>query len=345
MNLRFAIILIVISTIGCHRNDTHVRLTRIQDIVTENPSAALDSLKRISRQNLSDADRHLYDLLTIKAQDKAFMPHTTDSLILDVVNYYESHSDKNLYPEALYYAGRVYHDLGDLPEALNYYYKALDYITSFDMRNSIKGNLLSQIAGVLNSMRLYDQTVPYLEEVIHIDSIRCDTINTIYDLEQLGSLYLHTEKYDSAEYKFTEAKDLAKRLSITDTIRHNMYLAAIKYRKDQNDSALMMIRPVIESIDSISRNVALSYGCYIYRKAMIPDTAFMYARELVSHGNRYNKLTGFQIILSDDMSIYLDVDSAKHYVGRYHRAIDEYLNKNGDNLALQQVSYITIRNI
>ena len=53
-----------------------------------------------------------YRLLTVKAADKAYITHTSDSLIRLVLDYYEQEGDRRLLPEAYYYAGRVYRDLG-----------------------------------------------------------------------------------------------------------------------------------------------------------------------------------------------------------------------------------------
>ena len=50
-----------------------------------------------------------YRLLTVKAADKAYITHTLIRLVLD---YYEQEGDRRLLPEAYYYAGRVYRDLG-----------------------------------------------------------------------------------------------------------------------------------------------------------------------------------------------------------------------------------------
>ena len=57
----------------------------------------------------------------IKAADKAYIAHASDTGILRVVDYYRAHPDSTLYAESLYYAGRVYSDLGDSPTALKYF--------------------------------------------------------------------------------------------------------------------------------------------------------------------------------------------------------------------------------
>ena len=82
----------------------------------------LDSLRPRMEQERKGV-RMYYDLLCIKAQDKAYMPHTSDSLIQAVLHYYEERADRRHLPEAYYYAGRVASDLGDAPQALDYFGK------------------------------------------------------------------------------------------------------------------------------------------------------------------------------------------------------------------------------
>lgn len=110
----------------CTGRTTDGRLVRIAAEVAVSPNEALTALDSIDPRALSDADRHFYDFLTIKARDKAYITHESDSLILSVVEYYSTQSKDTVYPEALYYGGRVYSDLGDYPTALDYFQKALD---------------------------------------------------------------------------------------------------------------------------------------------------------------------------------------------------------------------------
>ena len=60
----------------------------------------------------SEQVRMYYRLLTVKAADKAYVTHMSDSLIRLVLDYYEQEGDRRLLLEAYYYAGRVYRDLG-----------------------------------------------------------------------------------------------------------------------------------------------------------------------------------------------------------------------------------------
>ena len=116
------ILAICLLMVGCSETEHDTRLKEIAEIVSDSPQEALLSLDSIDCQTLSESDRHYYDLLTIKAKDKAYIDHTSDSLILDVISYYENNSPRSLYAEALYYGGRVYSDMGDAPTGQRTYH-------------------------------------------------------------------------------------------------------------------------------------------------------------------------------------------------------------------------------
>lgn len=114
--------------IGCSPREHDKRPTSIGAIIAESPeeaSALLDSIDSIARPTLAEADRYYLDFLRIKAQDKNYIRHSSDTTILKVIDYY-SDKDDELYFEALYYGGRVYADMGDTPTALQYFHQALD---------------------------------------------------------------------------------------------------------------------------------------------------------------------------------------------------------------------------
>lgn len=339
MNPNIIIILtFLLMILGCSENQHDNRLTRIAKTVSESPQNALSSLDSINYESLSDADKHLYDFLTIKSRDKAFIRHTSDSLILKVIEREEKSFNKKRYAETLYYGGRVYHDLGDLPTALNYYQNALDLLPPKRENLSLRAPILSQISGVLNSLRLYKQALPYVEEVIRLDSISKDSINLMYDTELLGSINLHAKNYEYAEVCFNKSKNIAKKSALSDTTRHNLYLAAIRYNNGQTNSALKLIRSTMPNIDSIDRNTALAYACDIYKKASIPDTALMYAYELIRSKNPHNRKTGYQVLLSDDLKDHIPTDSLIRYTCIYRDIMESYLNQNGNQAALIQNS-------
>jgi len=331
-----SILSIVLSCCAGHNPDS--RLTELEKLSDISPEEACDSLETIDRRKLSRADRHYLDFLMVKASDKAYVTHTSDSLILEVIDYESRHRGNGRYPEALYYGGRVYSDLGDYPSALRYYQNALDLLPATTENLRLRGNVLSQTGRLLNSLRLYKQAIQYMERVIELDSINGDTINLMYDIQLLGAIHLHAGNYDSAESKFRQARQLVDNISIPDVAMLDMYLAAVKHSKGQLDSALFYIRPAIRGINSLTRNTALTYAGFIYRDAGKPDSAYMYSKQLIESDNPSNCETGYQILLSPELKDLIPADSISVYLSRYKNLLDHFLNRNEVREALIQNS-------
>ena len=130
MTNRALILLILLLTFTCCKDKpSDLRLSRVESLSSKSPKEALDSLGAINYDLLSDADKHYYDFLSVKVADKAYITHSTDSLILNVIDFESKHQSNGRYPEALYYGGRVYSDLGDYPTSLYFFQKANDEVS------------------------------------------------------------------------------------------------------------------------------------------------------------------------------------------------------------------------
>ncbi|MDE6768580.1 MAG: tetratricopeptide repeat protein [Muribaculaceae bacterium] len=331
----FLCLIIGILIISCSERRHDRRLSEIAAIVSDHPEEALQRLDSIDASQLSTADRHFYDFLTIKGSDKAYIPHTSDSLILDVIEYYSTHN-KELHPEALYYGARVYSDLGDYPTALKYFQKALDHLPSDTKDIDLKCRILSQTGRLLNTLRLYQEAIPYVESTLELNRQQNDTINIIYELQLLGEIYLRAEIYDKAEKYFREALALGNNSPKEHNARTRMYLAQIKYKTGQLDSAVYLIRNTPIQVGSISRNTALAYASNIYLKAGILDTAYIYANQLIRSTDRGNKEIGYQVILSSDLFKRLSSDSISPYLSHYTALLNSYYKHHEAQLAINQ---------
>lgn len=235
-------LLLLLLAHGCSGTGHDSRLEDVAGIVADSPQKAMLRLDSIDPAKLSEHDRHYYDFLSIKARDKAYILHTSDSLILDVIGYYSSHRGSGLYPEVLYYGGRVNSDLGDYPTALRYFQDALDATPDDDVHLPLRGYIVSQMGGLLNQIRLYNQAIPYVEESIRIDTLTNDTFGLAHDLNLLGAIYMHQQEFDTADVYYKQAFDLSRHLRLKDQIIMKVYLAANQYCMGNNDSALSLIR-------------------------------------------------------------------------------------------------------
>lgn len=328
------IILVLTVLSGCHHADR--RLAAVDAVVGRSPLAALDSLAAIDRAALGEADRNYYDFLSVKSADKAYVVHTTDTVILRVIDYAAEHRSHGYYPEALYYGGRVYSDLGDYPTALTYFHKALDELPDDDANRQLRGNIISQTGRLLINLRLYDQAVTYLDKVIEMERQDNDTANLVLDLQLLGHLYINSGQYDIAQKTITESLHLGRNLKPSHAAKSRMYLADLKYNQGDIDSALYYIRGTKELVDSITLNSVLASNSLIYHKAGSYDSAYYYARQIIESVDPTHKELAYDIILTRPLRKFIEPDTLDKYLDDYEHLLEGYYNNNQNTLTITQ---------
>lgn len=130
----------------------------------------------------SEATRMYYRLLCIKANDKAYIRHTSDSLILPVLHYYTEKKDEHHLPEAYYYAGRVYRDLEDAPLALDYFQKAIDALPD-NKGYRLKSKIYSQMGTLFLYQKTYDEALKILKEARKCNIALKDSASMVFIYE------------------------------------------------------------------------------------------------------------------------------------------------------------------
>jgi hypothetical protein len=333
---------------GCSRR-ADTRLTRIAATVSDHPERALQSLDSINPDDLSESDRHFHDFLTIKARDKAFITHESDSLILDVIDYYSAYQSDPIYPEALYYGGRVYSDLGDYPTALQYFQQALDNPKQAPDTTDLKSRLNSQMGVLLQKLRLYDKAIPYFSQMLSQKIEEQDSSGIVYAQQGLGIVYYNLgtmSQVDSIRNHYLEYADsiltrslgYAAMLPDIFSADSKVFLAGVKQAKGDIASALTLIRNTPALVDPLQRNVALAYAADIYHNAGVMDTAFTYAHELILNEDALNKKTGYRIMLSSEFRKHLHPDTLDQYYTDYKDILESYFDDNANEQALLQES-------
>ena len=64
----------------------------------------------------------------------------------------------------------------------------------------LRSTVLSQTGSLLESLRLFNEAIPYIKSSLDISPPRLgDSVNAIYDLQLLGALYLRAEQFEEAE--------------------------------------------------------------------------------------------------------------------------------------------------
>lgn len=324
---------------GCNRNSEYDdRLARIADTVSDYPEEALHALDSIDYDALSAENRHFYDFLIIKARDKAFIMHKSDSLILDVIKYYSKRSADSLYAEALYYGGRTYDDLGDVPTALGYYTKALENIKSVSTDSDLPSRINSQRGLLLHNLRLYDEALDCYDKVLNEAIGRNDSLGIVLALQRMGSICCDAKRYPEADSLLSRSMDYAASLPREYTAKSRVSLAAVKQAQGHFRQALNLIRNTPDSVKPLLRNVALAFAAEIYLQSGITDTAFIYAHDLIMSDDNTNKKTGYNLILSPELRSRLSPESLNQYYNEYNDILETSFDENSNELALMQES-------
>ncbi len=332
--IRCWILFLLIVFLGGCGNKHSEEFDRIDALCDRDPHLAMAMLDSMDVRPMSKSDRHRYDLLAIKSRDKAYVQHSSDSLILDVISWYEEHKRDSHYAEALYYGGRVYSDLGDFPTALDYFHKALDVVPNDKQNLLLRTNILSQTGRLLEGLRLYSDTIPYVEQTAENGKILGDSVNLVYDNLLLEAIYRDIEDYTSARKYLMEAFRYSKNISIEDQAWINVEFANILKLEGKTDSALNIVRPLVSKVDTLCRNYTLGVASDIYRSAGILDTAYMYSRELAKSEHFNSKRLGFWVLLSKEVFPLIPRDSLPSLIDDYESNIEKFLDTHESQEAL-----------
>ena len=131
--LIYIIITALVSTTSCHRSEhTEQQLLMMDTLSDENPDTVLTMLDCMDFNAMSKSERMHAELLRGKAMNKAYVNFTTDSVMLEVVDWYERHGNANQKMLAYYILGCAYRDLEDALSALKYLNLAVDAVDESD---------------------------------------------------------------------------------------------------------------------------------------------------------------------------------------------------------------------
>ena len=339
----FLLLLVAAVVTGCRHAAYDPRLEEIDRVIAQSPDSALALLDRISADSLPEADRNLYNLLSIKARDKGNFDIASDSIILAVLDYYSLHNKDSYAGEAMYYGGRVYCDIGDYPKALEKFQTALEIEKSKKNSHKLPACIYSQIGWIHNAVRNYHEAEQYLIKAIENDRFLKDTLSTIYDLELLGTIKMHQKQYETADSIFRLILKMSENRYPTLSANQQMFLARISYLNKDLKTALDRIRPVVNNVHDFDKGEALIIAVDIYLKNGINDTAYLYARELVDKTKSNNKKLGYLRLLSPELRVFSSQEEIDSFISAYYKEIERYMSTNGDRAALIQNSQYNYR--
>ena len=191
--------LIALLCFGCTGDGYTPELKHVDSLIGHKASQALRVLDSLQAESdgWGRSRKMRLELLRAKAQNRAFVPFTTDSVMREVARYYNSHGTSNDRLQAQYLLGCAYRDLGEAPEALDAYYDAISMAdtTSRDCDVSVLIGIYGQMADIFHKQNLPQDEIWALNHYLEYIRKTQDTLRHVSELRQLaGPYYLMGEK-------------------------------------------------------------------------------------------------------------------------------------------------------
>lgn len=109
------------------------------------------------------------------------------------------------------------------------------------------------------------------------------------------------------------------------------------------DSALYYIRNTPGLVSPVSRNSALMDAARIYLANGMPDSAYIFAKEIVNSDNPNQKDMAYHWLLLPELQRFSHPDTLIKYVFEYSRLLEEFYDDNENQQALLQQSLYNYR--
>ena len=313
---KYLCLFVLLMVVGCQHHYQYPPILQEADsLCVAQPDSAISLLKSISAE-MQQAPAYVqkrYHLLTIKANDKAYITHTSDSLILSLVDYYEHGGDKDFLGEAYYYAGSTYRDLGDAPRALGYYQKALDAMSG-DENLKVKSKVYAQMGNLFRKQKLYRQAIESFQQSYQCDIIRKDTLGMIYNLRDIGFALRGVDKPDSTIILLKKAHELA--LLINNQVmddRITSQMASLYIRFGDYEKARELIQPSLQHPIRSNLSSVYSIAANIYYKLGQYDSTAYFCNELFKIGTVYAKSESYDRLANIALKQWKDPVKALAY--------------------------------
>ena len=224
------LVVFLLTLMACTRQRGYEEsLSKADSLMNMAPDSSLfilDSLEQ-SAQDFSKSNFRRWQLLRMMAQNKCDTIFRSDSLQLVLANYYDRHGTPNERMTAHYLLGRAYSDMGEAPDAIRAYLKAVNYAdtTSIDCDYRTLCAILGQEAAIFEIQRMPKEQIEALWQYSHFankdgriyDCIRGlemqipawyaldDTAHCFRLTDECHKLYLENGMYREAESVYPTA--------------------------------------------------------------------------------------------------------------------------------------------
>ena len=210
--------LIFMSLSSCSNRKYEQTITRADNLMELSQDSArsalaiLDSI-RPDLSKMGKSTQMRYQLVYAKGMNKGYVDFTTDSLMKEIVDYYDNHGTCQQQMLAHYLLGCVYRDLGDSPASLSCYNDVVEKVdtTSSDCDYKLLTRVYEQQGALFLSQSMPQNALSAYQKAEKYAWIAKDTLSAVLSYEHLGNIYEYMdnmnkviEVYENASRRYRQ---------------------------------------------------------------------------------------------------------------------------------------------
>ena len=329
----------IIGSTGCVETHENYPTPMIQadSLMEIEPKKTLDKLLSLhdSISEMSEETRVYYDLLCLKARDKAYITHTSDSIISKIVEFYEEYGDRDKLMEAYFYMGRVNRDLQDAPRALEYFHKAVD-ISGDTQKSNLVSRIYSQMGTLYAMQEMYEEAMPIYKKAILYKELAKNNTSLMFPTRDIARIYNAIAEKDSAIVYYNKALEIAKKSNqIKNGLEIQCEISRVYMEKEMYNEAFTSLYPTLNN--KLDKDSTFSYSELgtLHLKTNKLDSASFYLNKAVFSTNLYTIRDAYNY-LSKLEEIQQNYKDAIKYA-RLHQQCEDSIRKISTSSEIRKV--------
>jgi len=343
------ILLIFLLFISCtgdvHYTPSMRRAELIMDTVPDSARILLFKDSSIIRKE-NKSTRMYYDMLLTLAKDKCYIPHTSDSIMLKVADYYQYHGTPRQKFMSYYLLGRIYTDMNLTADAFDYYNKALS-VKDIDSSFIYVARANNQIGHLYMYQDMYQRALPYFYSTYKYAVAAKDTSVMVFALRDIGRVYDELNDAKRSISYYERSVNLLEKSKLYRLEQHIYPEVATIYLKDKNyNKAELYFHKSLSSISNEEKSTIYYIGGRIFEFKNEIDMAITYYKmSIASTGmNIYSKKDAASSLNSiyTRKKMYSDACMYADSCQLYTDSIRHFILSQNKNLVLSQKNKITI---
>ena len=322
---------------SCMDSRFEALLHQADSLMTANPDSAwtlLSAVDSADMQHQRRSTRMRYELLRAEAQNKLYIDFTTDSVMREVVAFYDRWGSDNERLKAHYLLGCCYRDMHEAPVALLTWEDAVACAdtTAADCDYATLFRIYGQMASIYFRQFMPEKELAAREKLCRNALLAGDTLNYIRGLLLRNDAYLALGDtaivFENIEYVRQLYLERGLTQQAAQVYPSAIHIALDRGEYEKADSMMQIFEEESGLFDSLG-NIAPTREIYYYRKGAY----FLGTNQSDLAERQFRRLLSFEPNLVDAYrglcSLYLTMnnkDSIHKYTTLYEDALVQYLD-------------------